>query len=116
MATTDKAPTTEELLDRTYEQMVLFERRLDSQEELIANMMLAYSQLTSTLTALTEEVMAPRSDEEKRAFQVEMRQRHLELLQTMQEATRGMETSGPDIATAVEDLVRDEPTPGTVEQ
>jgi len=98
-------PTLEEVAEVTARQMMLFERRLDAQEELIANMMLAYSELTSTLEALILEVMAPRSEEEKEKFRRESKRHHVELLKAMQEVSRGLERTGPDLGPALEDLV-----------
>lgn len=99
------------LLSRTFEQMQLFEKRLDAQEELIANMMLAYSEMASGIEAVITGIMAPRSEEEKREFQAELKKRHLQLLNAMQEVTRGMERSGPDIGSALENLAGEDDTP-----
>lgn len=108
--------TVDDVVQRSYEQMQLFERRLDAQEELIANMMLAYSEVTSTLEALILEVLAPRTDEEKEEFRKEAKKRHIELLKAMQEVTRGMERSGPDIGSAVEGVVGEDDSPTTEPQ
>lgn len=103
--------TVNDVVERSYQQMQLFERRLDAQEELIANMMLAYSEVTSTVEALILEVLAPRSEEEKEEFRKEAKKRHFELLKAMQEVTRGMERSGPDIGSAVEGVVGEDDSP-----
>lgn len=77
-------------------QFRMLEKRLDAQEDLLANLLMAYTEVSSALETLIGEVMSPRSEEEREAFRKSLDKRHAETLQMIQEVSREVERSGTD--------------------
>lgn len=90
----------QELLDQ---QFLLIEERQNAQEGLLANLMLAYAELSSTVEIVIGELMSPRSEAEREAFRRNLEKRHLETLNMIREVTSEVDgsTPGDDLSTAV---------------
>lgn len=69
------------------ERFELFEERQDSLERLHANLMMAYTELSSTLETVVQEMMAPRSEDQREAFRKQLRERHTETLEMIRDVS-----------------------------
>jgi len=90
----------EELVKNVDLQMTQIEERMDAQDELIANLFKAYTQINSALESTIAEVMSPRSEEEREQFRKDLNRRHTDTLKMMQEVGREVERSNPQDPTA----------------
>lgn len=77
----------EEFADILDERFELFEERQDSLERLHANLMMAYTELASTVESVIAEVMAPRTEEERNAFRKQLQERHQETLEMIRDVS-----------------------------
>lgn len=68
------------------------EARIDALESLVANLTMAYTEAHAAIENIVEEMMAPRSEEEREQFRKDKDKKHAELIATMQEVIGGMET------------------------
>lgn len=92
------------ILQAEVEQLVA---RQDAQERLVANLMLAYSELASGLETVIARVMQPADEAERARFRSELKEAHLLMLQVMQDAARTAAQSDPGPDTAISKLVRE---------
>lgn len=83
----------QDINNRIAEQNTLIEQRIDAQEELVANLMMAYAELASSLEATIEELMSPRSEKDKEEFRNDLNKRHAQMLQMIKEVADEVENS-----------------------
>lgn len=76
--------------ERIDETTSLLEKRIDSLEELVANLTMAYTEVFSATESIIEELMSPRDEAEKEKFRQQINKRHAETLGIMQEVVNGM--------------------------
>lgn len=67
------------------------EARIDALESLVANLTMAYTEAHAAIEGIVEEIMAPRTEEEREKFRQEKDKKHAELINVMQEVISGME-------------------------
>lgn len=65
--------------------------RLESQEELIANLMLAYTEMSSAIETIINTVMEPKNEEEKAEFRKELQRRHIETIEVLKQVYESVE-------------------------
>lgn len=70
------------------------EERISSQEELVAQLMIGYAEMASTLEATIQEVMSPRSEKEKEEFRRALAERYAETLNMIREVANVVEERG----------------------
>ena len=63
------------------------EERIDVQEQMMASMMMAMTEMNSAITAVVTIVLEPLDEEGKKKFQEQMSQRHLEALKVLNHAS-----------------------------
>jgi len=92
----------EEFADGLDERVALrfqkLEEHVGTQEQLLAEMVVAYTELASAVESLTAEVMSPRTEEERDAFRKKVDERHLETLKVIQGVGRDVARSRDDSA------------------
>lgn len=102
--------TTAEQLDALRGTLNRLEGRLDSQEALIAQLMMGYTEMWVSIQMLYEELLTTRSPEEQTAFLERLRQVRQDMFDQMQAvATDGLDNVDPTLAETLQRLVRDEP-------
>lgn len=102
--------TTAEQLDALRGTLNRLEGRLDSQEALIAQLMMGYTEMWVSIQMLYEELLTTRSPEEQTAFLERLRQVRQDMFDQMQAvATDGLDNVDPTLAETLQRLVRNEP-------
>jgi hypothetical protein len=82
------------------------EARVDSQEELLANLMMAYAEVWAAMENLTANFLSTRTDEEQEKFMKDFREFRTEMLKNLKQASeRGMETVDEGLLAAMERMV-----------
>lgn len=99
----------EEFGDILEERFALFEERQDSLERLHANLMMAYTELASTVEGVIGELMAPRSEEERNAFRQDLRERHHKTLEMIRDVSTKTAERDPEdgVSATLSDLAAD---------
>lgn len=74
--------------------------RLESQEELIANLMLAYTEMSSAIETVINTVMEPKDEEEKAEFRKELQARHIQTIEMLKQV---YESVADEVGTSTSD-------------
>jgi len=90
----------DQLVENVDQQFTEIEKRMDAQDELIANLFKAYAEMNAALEGTIAEVMSPRTEEEREQFRQDLNRRHADTLRMMHEVGREVERSDTKDPTA----------------
>ncbi|HJS83780.1 MAG TPA: hypothetical protein VJ742_13205 [Nitrososphaera sp.] len=101
-------------VDKLLEAFSLLERRVDSQERMLAEMFTAYQELWAAIEAIIKTVIEPLDEKEREAFTKIMGQYRAQLLQAIKDHASDLAERLDKSAGAMEDVAPDEhATPNT---
>lgn len=110
---TDGQESVDQTAERVLHFMKLFEKRLDAQEEMIANLMMAYQELWSGLEAVVAVTLEGKDEDEQARFGQKMGEYRAHLLKAAQEKAREMATRDAEAPPSVEPMDGEDETPSS---
>lgn len=87
-------------------ELELLVTRQDAQEQMLANLTLAYSEIATALEVVMTRMMEPINDEDRAAFRASLAEAHTKMLEELANASRNISSSAPSPDTAISRLVQ----------